>query len=1049
MQEERAVCFGPFRFERTNEQVWRGSKACKLTGKAFAVLRYLVEHPGQLVTKEDLFQAVWPEVVVSDAALTVCIREIRQALEDDTKTPRYIETVPKRGYRWIAPLTASQPVQRSRFKVQGFKSEPTPSAPRSTLSAPRLVGREAELARLHDWLGKALSGERQLVFVTGEPGIGKTTLIEAFLLGVGDWGLGVSPSSPYAKFSTPSTQPPKPSPWLARGQCIDLHGAGEPYMPVLEALSRLRRAPGGDYVVKVLNQYAPTWLVQMPALLTADELATLQLKVQGATRERMLREMAEALEVLTAERPLVLVLEDLHWSDPSTVDLLATLARRREPARLLVLGTYRPVEVLGDGHPLTSVLQELQAHNLCVELALGLLTPADTEAYLHQRFPASALPTDLAQTLWHRTGGNPLFLVNIVDDLVTRGLMIQEDGGWMLEGGLEAVDEGIPKSIRQLIARQSARLLPAEQQMLEAASMAGMEFSAAAVAAALEESTVAIEEQCAGLVNRQHFLRLAGLSEWPDGTLAVRYTFLHALYQQLWHERVSPSRLQQYHLQIGERKEAAYGDRANEIAAELALHFEQGRDYPRAVQYLQQAAQNAKERSANAEAINHLTKALELLKTFPDTPERAQQELTLQIALGAPLIVTKGYSVSDVGQVYSRARELAQQLGELPHLFTTLYGLAAFSVVRGELPTAHKLTEQLLNLVQNTPDSALSVMAHRGLGTTLFFLGEFSLARKHFEQGLALYDPLQHRLLMFRYGVDPKVSCLLFLAQTLWYLGYPDQARQRIAELLSLVQELAHPYSQVGALLSAAWLHQHCGDVPVMQAQAEAAITLSTGQKFSLLLAMGHIFRGWTLAEQSHLTEGMIERRRGFAIYRETETKNQMPYYLTLLSDVYGKAGQAGDELAVLTEALEIVNKTEERQREAELYRLKGELVLQSGVRGPEAEEAKQKPVLNGVEGAKGKRRKAKIPNTQYPTPSTQAEAEAEACFLKAIDIARKQSAKSLELRAVTSLSRLWQQQGKEKEDHQLLAEIYDWFTEGFDTKDLQEAKALLGEMQR
>src|SRR5262249_27825201 len=354
-----------------------------------------------------------------------------------------------------------------------------------------------------------------------------------------------------------------------------------------------------------------------------------------------------------------------------------------------------------------------------------------------------------------------------------------------------------------------------------------------------------VEARCEGLVRRGQFLRAGGMEAVSEGTLTGCYGFLHALYQSAVYERVGVVQRARLHRRIGERLEEAYGDRVKEIAAELAVHFEQGQEYPRAIHYLQQAAQNALQRWANREAIQHLTKALELLKTLPDTPERAQQELTLQLALGAPLMATKGYSAPEVEKAYTRAQELCQQLGDLPHLFPTLYWLVAFYLVRGDLRTAHKLSEQLLRLAHDTSDSALLVLAHRASGCTLLFLGEFAAAREHFELGLALYDPQQHRSLRVLYGRDPKEACLSFLAQTLWYLGYPAQALQRIQELLLLTQELAHPYGWVGALLGAAWLHQHCGVARATQARAEAIIALSTEQGFSLPLAIGRIFRGW------------------------------------------------------------------------------------------------------------------------------------------------------------------------------------------------------------
>ncbi len=552
------------------------------------------------------------------------------------------------------------------------------SAFRNPHSAIGLGGREAELAQLHKWLEKALGGERQIVFVTGEPGIGKTTLVEAFLAQLAANG----------------------NLWIGRGQCIEHYGAGEAYLPVLEALGRLCREPGGERLIELLHQQAPTWLVQMSALLSAAELEALQRKTQGTTRERMLRELVEAVEAVTAERGLVLWFEDLQWSDVSTLDWLAYVARRREAARLLVIGTYRPVDVIVSEHPLKAVKQELQLHEHCEELPLGFLTEAAVGEYLAKRFAGGELPAKLARVIHQRTDGNPLFIVNLVDSLIAQGVLVQVDGQWELQAGLEEVGVGVPESLQQMIARQIERLGVQDRRILEGASVAGAEFSAAAAAAGLNTEAEEVEEQCGALMRRGQFLRASGMSEWPDGTVAARYSFLHALYQEVLYERVAAGRRARLHQRIGEREEQAYGNRAREIAAELAMHFKQGRDYRKAVQYLEQAGKNAVRRCAHQEAISLLTKGLELLKTLPDTPERTQHELTLQVRLGESLRATSGHGAPEVERVYVRARALCQQVGESPQLFPVQLGLWVFYNVRAEYHTARDLAEQMLTLAQ-------------------------------------------------------------------------------------------------------------------------------------------------------------------------------------------------------------------------------------------------------------------------------------------------------------------------------------------------------------
>jgi predicted ATPase/DNA-binding winged helix-turn-helix (wHTH) protein len=972
MPPEPADLCASVRLDLINACLWRGAQQIPLRPKTFAVLRCLLAHPGQLVTKAALLDAVWPETMVTDVALMICIRELRRALGDDPRTPQFIETIHRRGYRFIGDLPVTAPPFCGPQSV-GRNAVPP-------------VGREAELTRLHAWLALALRGVRQVIFVTGEAGLGKTTLVETFVAEMGNH---------------------RPL-WMVSGQCVEHHGAGEAYLPVLEALGRLCRGPSGREVVALLGQQAPTWLVQMPGLVRAADLEALRRRIVGATRERMLRELAEALELLTAQQTLVLVLEDLHWSDPSTLDLIAVLARRREPARLLLLGTYRPPEVLRRAHPLHTIKQELQLHEHCVELPLTALPEDAVATYLARRLPGLPQVNRLTRLVHQRTEGNPLFMVALVDSWLTQRALLDQDGAWVLVAVVEALYDGVPNSLQQMIDMQLDGLSTEEQRVLEAASVAGMEFSAAAVAAGLAQEAEYVDDWCTSLVRRGQFLRASGEQSWPDSTVAGCYSFVHALYQQVLYHRVSAAQRVRLHQRIGARLEAGHGAQASAIAVELAMHFERGRDAQRAVQYLQQAGQRSMERSAYVEAVAHLTRGLEVLQTLPDTPERSQQELMLHIALGASLIATKGYAAPEVEQIYARAQQICHHLDDPQQRFAVLHGLRNYYQMRTEYQTARALGEQLLTLAQQAQDSAMLLVAHRALGTTLSFMGAFASALMHLAQGMALYDPQQHRASAFRYGEDAGVICFSRAAWTLWWLGYPDQGLVRNDKAVLLAQQSAHPFSLGFALTSAAVFHQCRREGRAVQEHAEAAISLATEQGFPFWRAFGSILQGWALAHQGQTQEGLQQMQQGLTAWRATGAEQARSYFLALLAEAYGSMGQPEAGLTALAEALTLVGEAGERCFEPELYRLRGELLLQR---------------------------------------SADHYVEAQACFQQAIAVAGRQQAKSWELRAAMSLSRLWQHQGKHTEARELLAAVYGWFTEGFDTVDLQEAKALLTEI--
>lgn len=975
MPETDIFHFPPFRIDSAAERLWRDEQPIRLTAKVFAVLRYLVEHAGQLVTRDTIFDTVWGNSSVSEAALSSCIRDIRRALEDHTPPLRFLETVRGRGYRFIAPVTVTQ---------SHILSPASPQAERLTSrAAPALVGRQAEIDLLLQWYTRALQGERQIVFLTGEAGIGKTTIVDALV----------------AHLSA------QEGVWIGHGQCVEHYGTGEAYLPLFTILGQLGRGPSGPYLIEQLQKYAPNWLLQMPALIPLEAFESLQRRTGGITQEHMLRELVEAVESLTVHHPLVVVLEDLHWCDLSTLAWLTYVARRRQPARLFIIGTYRPVDAAARAHPVRQVAQELQTWHQGTELALGYLTTEGVRAYLTQRFPTADVPSELVPVLQQRTNGNPLFLVTMVDALVQRGVVRQHTTGWAFSGALEAVGGTVPEGLQQVIGQQMEQLPPAALELLEAASVAGKEFAAATLWTGSEPTLDTIEEQFATLARRRQFVSAHGVDKWPDGTVSTRYRFLHDLYRDAAYERLAAGQRVWWHRHIGERLEKGYGDQARDIAVELASYFVQGQDHPRAVRYLHDAGQRALHRAAHQEALGHLHQALELLVALPETTERDQRELALLLDLASALITTLGYGAGEVQAAYRRAQVLCQKLEATPRLLTILIGLAIYYQVRADFHQTQELTEQLLQLAPGVQDPLLFPTIYRTCGTTQLYLGNLLAARRYLEEGVALADAQRqngpHAFSLEDAGVTNRSN----LAWVLWLLGYPEQALERDAQALHLARQLSQSYGLARALLWSGRLYHFCRQPTLARQQAEAAIALVTAQGFQFSLIMGLMLRGWALVEHGQHEAGIAQLHQGLARREASEVALSRSCYLTMLADAYGKQGDYAQGLQVLEEALAFVERSQERYWEAEIYRLQG-CLLQRGL--------------------------------------ATRQSEMEASFQQAIAIAREQQAKSLELRATMSLCRLWQQQGKQAAAHALLAPLYTWFREGLETVDMQEAGTLL-----
>jgi TOMM system kinase/cyclase fusion protein len=829
-----------------------------------------------------------------------------------------------------------------------------------------LVGRAEELALLRQRWEQATAGEGQVVLLSGEPGMGKSRLVQELKAQLGQEGVTRVEyrGSPYHQNSA--------------------------LYPIIEHLQRLLQLAREDTptvklekLQRMLSHYRFPQADTVPLLAALLSLPHPEGYPPITVSSQKQKEKTHAALVAwlieeTEQNTVYTIWEDLHWADPSTVEVLTLLLDQVPTTRLLAVLTFRPEFTPSWGN---------RSH--LSQMTLSRLGRPEVETMVERVAGGQAFSAEVMQQIVVKTDGVPLFVEELTKSVV-------ESVGAMPASSLQLA---IPATLHDSLMARLDRL-GAAKEIAQVGATIGREFDYALLQAVSSLNEEALQQGLKQLVTAE-LVYQRGLV--PQAT----YLFKHALIQDTAYQSLLKSKRQQYHQQIAQVLKERFPEIVETQAELLAHHYTEAGLIAQAIPYWHQAGQRAVQRSAHVEAISHLTKGLELLKTLPDTSKRAPQELMLQLTLGVPLQATRGWAVPEVKRAYARARELCQQIGETPQLFPVLWGLAAVSIIQAEHKTGRELAEQCLTLAQSIQDTDFLLEAHTGLGLSLFHLGELVSAREHIEQVIALYDHKKHRYLAFRYGAfDPGVACLSFVAWSLWHLGYPDQALQRTQEALTLAQEIAHPFSRGFALFFVAATHQFRQESQATHERAEAAITFSTDQVFPEWVALGTLVRGWALTEQGQEEEGIAQMRQGLAAHQAIGAEVSRSYYLGLLAEACGRVGQIEEGLQVLVEALAFVSHSGERYREAELYRLKGELLLQSARQG--------------------------------------AVWEAEECFRQAIAIARQQQAKSLELRAVTSLSRLWQQQGKKEEARQLLAEIYHWFTEGFDTKDLQEAKALL-----
>jgi predicted ATPase len=735
-----------------------------------------------------------------------------------------------------------------------------------------------------------------------------------------------------------------------------------------------------------LEESVPLFAPLLSVPLPENHYPPLNLSPQRQ-RQKTLEAIVAIFLELAEHQPVLFIVEDLHWTDPTTLEWLNVLLDQTPTASLLVLLTCRPHFQPAWHHRsyITEMTLNHLAHNQVAQIVTGMTN-------------GKTFPAEVLQPIIAKTDGVPLFVEELTKAILESGSLKEVDGHYELTGSLSTF--AIPATLHDSLMARLDRLVTAKA-IAQYAAVIGRQFAYDLLAMVSQLDAATLQRELGRLVEAE-IVYQRGLP--PHAT----YIFKHALIQDAAYQSLLKTTRQHYHLRIAQVLEAQFPETTQAQPELLAHHYTEATLYEPAVRYWHRAGQRAHERSAHVEAIRYLNQGLAILHTLPERAECRQYELDLQTTLAQTLKDTKGYSDATVASAYRRAWELCQQVPEAPQRFRVLLGQSIYYLGRTEFQTAYELGEQLLSIAQRAQDAVRLVEAHYTLGVIAFWVGRFVSACEHLEQGITHYDPHKHRSHIALFGQDGGAVCLCRLALVLWYLGYPEQALRRSHQALTLVRDLAHPFSAAYVQLWVAWLSHHRREPQRTQAVTDTLIACATEQGFPFWASQGAVMQGWLRVQQGQVTAGIAQIQQGLVDLQATGAVLQRPYCLSLLAEAYGKAGQSLEGLQVLAEALTLIGNNGDRWYESECYRLKGVLLSQQ---------------------------------------NSDNHLEAEACFHQALDIARSQQAKSFELRSATSLARLWYQQGKRQEAYDLLAPIYNWFTEGFDTADLQEARALLDEL--
>lgn len=887
MTESYEIRFGPFVIDRLRQQLLHGSERIALRPKTWAVLLELVQRPGEVVSNEELLNRVWEGKAVTPEVASVSVRELRRALGDNRQQPCYIETLPRRGYRFVARLESSRLDEPTSFWRH---REPT--------MVPGFVGRSRELAEIQGAFELALGGRRQVLFISGEAGIGKSSLLAAAVRQLEEPGKGFL---------------------LGRAQCVAEQR--EAFLPLLDMLVSLCQNDISGKTLRRLERFAPLWLWALPEVRAAGERPESMPDV-GATPERLLRQLNQALEALSWDYPVVLILEDIHWADLGTVQFLRFLAERAPSARLLVVCTYRAADANVGQHPLSELRRVLLSRQRCRELVLEGLDAQEVHQFVHGRWPDLEAEGDFAAWLSQRTDGSPLFLHALVEQLLRDGLLTRCDGRWLLQHGFDRV--GVPASVRELIGQHLSRLSKSGRALVEAASVVGVRFSASSVACALKRQVAETDSLLAALAERRLFIRRCGTTRWPDGTVSSAYEFVHSLYSEVIYRQLPGALAARWHGRVGRRLENAFKGRTQEVCFDLARHFTHAGDYRRAYRYQWQAAACGLQRQALAEAYRHLLAARASIEQLHPRAVSGADSVAIGCALGATSVALHGYAARTAVEAYEWALQRAGSGTTRARVIASM-GLCTALMASGALDKAHAVARKIEYLrVNGRLPKLLSATAMNPLGQVWFYRGNHRRARQRFSQELALLRRCQPAIDSPPLGgllwIDPFVACSNLFAISLVLGNRADRGLALMEESLGRARTLGHPFTFISALTHAALVHFVCENWEMQQTCAREALELATECGFPFWISTAGILLGHALALSGKRAEGLALLERSLEAWTAAGTQLGRPLYHAMLAEAYLSGNEPERALDVVQAYLDPAGASEERVHEPYLF---------------------------------------------------------------------------------------------------------------------------------